>query len=194
MKLLLAVLYTKFVETECWISLFNFIRPADIQIEIRTYSKYSVAQGRNIAAKDAMNDGFDFIFFVDSDQILPRDTLIKLLSIEGDVRLAWTIMNVGSPDTNIAIYNNEKRHFGFHTIETLPKENVFEADGGGLAVSLIKTDIFTIMEYPYFRFIEYANGELLSEDLNFCLTIKRLGKSIKCDPTLKAGHIKHITI
>jgi hypothetical protein len=170
------------------------MRPHNIIIEVRTYSRYSVAQGRNVAAKDAVNGGFDFIFFVDSDQVLPCDTLMKLLSMEGDVRLAWTIMNVGRPETNIAIYDREKKHFTFHSIETLPKENVFEADGGGLAVSLINTGLFNELEYPYFRYIEYANGDTLSEDLNFCLTIKELDKSIKCDPALKVGHIKHIVI
>jgi len=196
-KILLAILYTQFVETECWKSLIGMAKPEGCAIEIRTYAKYSAAQGRNIAAKDAVNGGFDYLMFVDSDQTLPPQTLARLLAMDGDVRLAWTMMALGSPDTNIAIFNKKPEqefgHFSFYAVGTLPKE-IFECDGGGLAISLIKTDLFKELEYPYFRYIEYANGDVLSEDLNFCLTVKGLGKSIKCDPAVRAGHIKHITI
>jgi len=197
MKILLAILYTQYVETECWKSLIGLMRVEGCAIEIRTYAKYSAAQGRNVAAKDAVNDWFDYLMFVDSDQVLPPETLATLLAMDGDVRLAWTMMAVGSPDTNIAIYNKEQGkefgHFSFHAVGTLPNE-VFECDGGGLAISLIKTDLFKELEYPYFCYIEYANGDVLSEDLNFCLTVKGMGKSIKCDPALRAGHVKHVTI
>jgi hypothetical protein len=192
-KVLLAILYTKFVETECWLSLLGLERPEGCAIEIRTYARYSAAQGRNVAAKDAVNGGFDYLMFVDSDQVLPGDTLTKLLALGGDVRLAWTTMNAGRPETCIAVYDPEKRHYSFLTAAALP-QGVFEADGGGLAVSLIKTGVFNSLESPYFRYIEYANGDTLSEDLNFCLAVKGLGKSIQCDPAVRAGHIKHITI
>ena len=194
MKILIAIAYTKFIETACWNSLINLLRPADAQIEIRTYARYSVAQARNVSVKEAINDGFDRIFIVDSDQILPKDCLIKLLAMDCDIACGWTMMNVGHPETNAAIYSAEKNNFSFHTLKTMPKDAPFESDGGGLAVALLKLDIFRELMYPYFRFIEYANGDILTEDLNFCLTVKQLGKTIKVDPSCRAGHIKHIVI
>jgi cellulose synthase/poly-beta-1,6-N-acetylglucosamine synthase-like glycosyltransferase len=193
MKVLLAIAYTKFVETECWQSVISLIRPQGLFVEIRTYARYSIAQARNAMVKDALSGGFDFIFMIDSDQILPPDALTRLLAVDADMRCGWTMMNAGRPETNAAVYDAGKKHFSFHTAETMPKE-VFESDGGGLAVALIKTELFTEMEYPYFRFIEYGNGDILTEDLNFCLAVKGMGKSIKVDPSLRAGHIKHIVI
>ena len=193
MKVLIAIPYTKFIETGCWQSVVNLKKPQDVVVETVTFARYSAAQARNVAVKEAINGGFDFIFFVDSDQILPSDALAKLLAVDADVRYGWTMMNVGRPETNAAIYDPEKKHFSFHTVETLPQE-VFESDGGGLAITLIKLDLFRELEYPYFRYVEYGNGDTLSEDLNFCLTVKGLGKSIKCDPSLRAGHIKRTVI
>ena len=192
-KILIAIAYTKFVETECWKSVMKLAKPPDAEAEVRTYARYSVAQARNVMAKDAVSERFDFVFVVDSDQILPADALVKLLAVDADIRCGWTVMNAGRPETNAAVYNARARHFSFYTEDTLPK-TVFESDGGGLAVSLINVSLFKEMEYPYFRFIEYPNGDILTEDLNFCLAVKGMGKSIKFDPSVRAGHIKHIVI
>jgi hypothetical protein len=97
MKVLIAVPYTKFIETRCWESLLNLERPADVSSEIRTYAKYSVAMARNVAAKDALDSGFDYLFFVDSDMILPPDALARLLKIGADFATGWAMGSVDIP-------------------------------------------------------------------------------------------------
>jgi GT2 family glycosyltransferase len=195
MKILIAVPYTKFIETRCWESLINIERPAGVSSEIRTYAKYSVAMARNVAAKDALAGGFDYIFFVDSDMILPPDALTRLLKIGADFATGWALSAVGGTAASIACYDAEKRFmYGMAAEWVTGHTEPFEVDGSGLSCTLIKTDVFKEMEYPYFRYIEYASGDVLSEDFGLCLALRDKGIKRICDPALKAGHIKHIVI
>jgi len=192
-KVMIAIPYTKFIETDCWQSILNLTRPDGVEAFINTFARYSAAQARNISIKTALEQAYDYILFVDSDQIIPADTLVKLMAVDADMSVGWTPMAVNRPETNIAIYNLEYRRFDFYKQDELPKE-VFEVGGCGFAVNLLKLESFKGADYPYFVFTEYPNGDLLTEDLYFCLKMKEKGLSIKCEPSLRAGHIKRIVI
>jgi len=195
MKILIAVPYTKFIETRCWESIMNMERPADVSTTVRTYARYSVAMARNLAAKDAVGGGFDYLFFIDSDMIIPPDALTRLLKIGADFATGWALQAVGGNMASICCYNAEKRFFyGMAAEWVTGHAEPFEVDGSGLSCSLIKTEVLKSFEYPYFRYTEYATGDVLSEDLNFCLALREKGIKRMCDPALKAGHIKHIVI
>jgi glycosyltransferase involved in cell wall biosynthesis len=195
MKILIAIPYTKFIETRCWESLLNMERPADTASEVRTYSRYSVAMARNVAAKEAVDGGFDYIWFVDSDMIIPPDALIRLRGMDADFATGWALSAAGGTAASIASYDAGGNFFyGMHADWVRGHAEPFEVDGSGLSCTLIKTDVFKTLDYPYFQYVEYASGEVLSEDFGFCLALRGAGKKMRCDPALKAGHIKHIVI
>jgi len=195
MKILIAIPFTKFVETRCWESLLNLERPADTMSEVRTYARYSVAMARNVAAKEAIDGGFDYIWFVDSDMIVPPDALIRLLRMNADFATGWAMSAVGATATSIASYDDANRFFnGMHVDWVRGHAEPFEVDGSGLSCTLIKTSALKEFEYPYFQYVEYADGAVLSEDFGFCLALRGAGKKMMCDPALKVGHIKHVVI
>ena len=59
---------------------------------------------------------------------------------------------------------------------------------GGFACALVKTEVFTYMNYPYFKYMEYENRSILSEDYYFCLEAIGRGYEIWADPRVKCGH------
>jgi cellulose synthase/poly-beta-1,6-N-acetylglucosamine synthase-like glycosyltransferase len=192
-RVMAAIPYTKSVETDCWQSVLNMAPPYNVTVVINTFAKYSAGHARNTAARAAVEQGFDYILFTDSDQILPPDTLARLLALGCDMAAGWTMMNVNRPETNIASYSAERKTFDFYRVDNLP-EAVFEPGGCGFAVNLLKVAALENLRYPYFVYTEYPGGDVLSEDLFFCLKFKEAGKKILCDPSLRAGHIKRIVI
>ena len=78
MKTLLAIPTARYIETECIESLFGMKKKGKVEMLIPR--SYSVDVARNIIAKYAQEHKFDYIMWVDSDMIIPKDTLVKLLS------------------------------------------------------------------------------------------------------------------
>jgi len=193
-KILIAIPYTKFIDTDCWLSLLNSERPADTMSEVRAYARYSVAMGRNAAALDAINGGFDYLFFVDSDEVLEEDTLTRLLDCDADVAVGWYLSGDNRNDTNITHYDATANQYPLgYSVDIITSRNEpFQIDAAGLGAALIKVDIFAALSYPYFNFVEYASGLVLSEDLFFfdAIRTKGLTKKIVCDPAARVGHIK----
>lgn len=192
-RVMLAIPYTKFIETQTWESILNLERPENTVTEVRTYARYSCAMARNTAAKDAVAGGFDYLFFVDSDMILPADALVRLLRIDADFATGWAVWRYGATAASIATLNAAGRVYeGMHMDWVVGHTEPFAVDGSGLSCTLVKTEVFKELEYPYFKYVEYADSCVLSEDFYFCELLNGKGKKIICDPALRVGHIKHV--
>ena len=83
MKILFAIPTARYVETECWVSLFEMEKEGEIELLIP--NSYSIDVSRNLIAKYAQENKFDYIFWVDSDMILPKNALKRLLSHDKDI-------------------------------------------------------------------------------------------------------------
>jgi len=74
---------------------------------------------------------------------------------------------------------------------------LLEVDWLGLGFALVRTEVFTKIEYPWF------NSELIviddlrdttSEDVGWCRKVKRAGYKILLDPSIKIDHQKTVSI
>jgi glycosyltransferase involved in cell wall biosynthesis len=83
MKILLAIPSARYIEVECITSIFSMKKKRGMELFIPC--SYSVDVARNNIAKYAKDHKFDYIFWVDSDIILPKDALMKLLSHDKDI-------------------------------------------------------------------------------------------------------------
>ena len=149
------------------------------------------------------------IFMVDSDIIFTPEDFWKLwnhnvpmvagaycysteaLSREEDKRIV-----AGTWDVEFF-----KKHYTFPAY-TLGQARVLanpllEVDWLGLGFALVRTEVFTKIEYPWF------NSELIviddlrdttSEDVGWCRKVKRAGYKILLDPAVKVGHQKTVVI
>ena len=149
---------------------------------------YDCAKARNAIAKEAIDGGFDYVLMIDSDVIVPNNTLDCFLEYPADIVLGLCPRK-NTKEKRCEIYRLGSDGFkDFYRYDELPDIHRLVVKGGGLACGLIKTDVFHKLEYPYFRYVEYPNGESLSEDLYFCTKATEAGITIQADTRVKCGH------
>ncbi|MCX7883678.1 MAG: glycosyltransferase [Caloramator sp.] len=119
----------------------------------------------------------DYVFSIDSDILVPKNSLKRLLSHKKDIVSALVYNDRNNVYPNILNIKNGKivHYFDF------PKESLFQVDITG-AVYLIKGEICKKVKYEYHK---------LGEDVPFCLNAKKLGYKIWCDSSIICRHIMY---
>lgn len=170
---------------------------------------YDCATARNRIAKKALNLGVDYVLMVDNDVVLPKDALINLLDDPKPVCLGFYAHR-----DNDNVYRGRTCVCKLHTPEgtrwhNYPLESEYTAEelaelrnkgeykirihGGGMGCALIKTSVFNAIKYPYYDWVNYESGRMLSEDLFFCEQCKKHSISIHTDTRVNCGHIlRHV--
>ena len=68
-------------------------------------------------------------------------------------------------------------------------ENLVRVHGGGMGCILIRCSALRRMSYPYYKWVDYGNGGMLSEDLYFCEQCRMVGIKIYADTRVSCGHM-----
>jgi GT2 family glycosyltransferase len=193
MKILVAIPCFENVKWQCMKSVYEMDRPEGCEVDVEVVSGYGPAVARNRIACMALDRGYDYVLYIDSDQVALKDLLVRLLACEADFSAGWALGQVGNDITNVAKYFPIEKRYDFFRVRDLPS-GVVDVDAVGFAACLIKTELFSRLIFPYFKYVEYSNRMVLSEDLYFCDLVRNLGVLIKCDMGLKVDHIKTLVI
>lgn len=132
----------------------------------------------------AVREGYDWVFFLDSDMLPEPRALLKLLAHDKDIVSAPCFKRM--PPHEVCFYKtldiiNEKVCLvGFDQWPT----DLFEAEAVGAACLLIRTRALKQMDLPRFAPM-YNTGE----DIAFCIRAKREGLKIHVDPLVRCGHL-----
>ena len=201
MKVLTGIPAYRSCATDTFQAVYNLRIPPKVKKHELVFSKgYGVAQNRNKIANYAIENKFDYILFIDSDIIVPPDALEKLLNQKTDIATGW--YNCVTPEGKIVhswmlfdAQNNKyvTRESALNIEMPTPVEDV---PAMGFGCVLLKTSLLKQLPYPYFVYLENANGGVLSEDIYFCNLIReRLPEvKIKGVPAVKCLHIKELTV
>ncbi|WP_407374895.1 hypothetical protein [Methanobrevibacter sp.] len=193
-KILIAVPTFENIKPQCFKSIFGLTNPKNFNLYFDYVKGYDCARARNEIAKLAIKHNFDYVLMIDSDVSVPKETVNKLLDCKTDVALGWYYKKRTKTDETV-IFDFGKDFTGKNMIygETLyEREDPFEIKGGGLGISLVNVNVFRKMPYPYFKYVIYDNDTILSEDLYFCNEARKYGMQIKCNPSVKGGHINEV--
>ena len=156
---------------------------------------YGCAQARNKCALEALEYekslGIEYLMFVDSDVILPEDALVNMLQGDADIVLGiYPRKNTTTGQTEVFLPSEkdftDENNLNLANLGSYG--NRFEIKGGGLGCALIKLDLFKRMQYPYFKYVEYDDGSVLSEDNYFCWQAAQIGAKIECDQRVRCFH------
>lgn len=161
---------------------------------------YDVAMARNKISCMALDMNVDYVFMVDNDVILPKDTLVHLTEDIKPVQLGiYPARNKkeGSPEGYSVIFGNDvdawKHQYTMDEIESLTKDRThkFRIRGGGMGCALIQTEVFRQLRYPYFYWVHFFDSveKYLSEDLFFCEQCIGYNIPIYSDTRVRCGHI-----
>jgi hypothetical protein len=136
-----------------------------------------------------VQNGFDYLFAVDSDISFPKDTLVKLLSHDKDIVSGVYIQRIPGTHTIEIMRSNEFGGVTHVDWNTIKGQGLVPIDGCGFGCALIKADVFRGISYPQFVYKSAIDHkDTISEDVYFCMRARENGFSLWCDTSVICEH------
>ena len=188
MRILVAVPTYETITPETFKSIWDLDKEG-FQVDFEYLKGYDCPTARNNIAKKAVDGDYDYVLMIDSDVIIPWDALRNFTEPATNIVLGCCPRK-NTEEGRIEIYRPGTFSFtDYYTYETLPSNDRIAVKGGGLACALIKTDVFKVLPFPWFRYVTYEDGSSLSEDLYFCLRATDAGFVVEADTRVMCGHL-----
>lgn len=185
-KILCCMPTTGFIYPKTFTSIIKLKKPEGVELHWAVTEDSLVYHARNIFVERALNGEYDYIFMVDSDMVLPEDTLIRLLADDKDIvsGLAFKRRFPHEPAC-LSLCRVVENIPVFKSMSTWEPGELKQVEGVGSACILIKTDVFKALGEInwYMPTLEF------SEDYSFCLRATEEGFKIFVDTSLVVGHI-----
>lgn len=190
MKILVAIPTKDYIDIQSAISIMNL----DWDGNDITYTHadgagvYGIAQARNRLAQKAIDGGYDKILMIDSDMIVPEDTIIHLLDPDVPLVIGCARYKNDSGRSPIFKYFQDQEESDAWKWDEIP-EGRFDIKSGGVACGMIDVDLFRRIGKPWFVWEERENGSYVGEDIIFFEKVLNLGIRPQADGRVKCGHI-----
>ena len=188
MKILIAIPTSREIDIQCAASLIGMKRKG--KIGVFAPQSYAIDASRNLIVEHALEIGYDYILWVDSDMILPKNTLLRLLSHNKDIVsgvYSYKVINGENAVVKRYSKTDEDTYEDVSLKEIRETKELMLVDGIGFGCVLTKVNIFNKIEQPWFRY-----DKDLGEDIFFCRKAQETGIEIFVDPTVKAGHVGQV--
>lgn len=187
-KILIGIPTNKYIEVDTFKSLWDLEVPEGYELEFQYFFGYLIDQIRNLIADWAKR--YDYLLSVDSDIILPKDALVKMLAADKDIISGLYVQR--KPGQQILEVYMATPAGGCTNIpySLLEDKGVVEIVGCGMGAALIKSKVFREMEYPHFYYqsaLDHRNT--ISEDIYFCSKARSIGFTVWVDPSIKCDHV-----
>jgi GT2 family glycosyltransferase len=184
MKTLIAIPTSRDIEIQCAASIIGMDRG---RIGVFCPQSYSIDASRNLIVQHALEIGYDYIMWVDSDMILPKNTLTTLMSHNKDIVSGVYAYKILGGENAVA---KRFKKDAVDTYEDIPlkeireSEQLMEIDGVGFGCVLTKVDVFRNIKKPWFRY-----SPAMGEDIYFCRKAQAKGYKVYLDTSILCGHI-----
>lgn len=187
MRILIIIPLAHMIEPEVFKAVYD-LHPAGHELSFDFVKGYDCARARNIIAEKAQADGYDYVLMVDSDTIIPPDTLELMLDTDVDICLGVCPRKNTKEKKTAMIKMTDMGYSDSWLYPELPEDKT-EVKGGGFACALVRTKVFTAMDYPYFQYVTRQDRSSFSEDYYFCQNARLYGYQVIMDPRVKCGHL-----
>jgi len=149
---------------------------------------------REEIADTAIEDDYDYLFFIDSDMIFKKDILERLYDRHKDVVGAIYSLRCGKTH-GPSIYDFRPERGDFVQYKYWPINKFLKVDGIATGLLLIKVEALKKIPAPRFAYLEcmtpdkHGNRRRLGEDLSFCIRCRENNIRIYADGTIWTGHL-----
>jgi GT2 family glycosyltransferase len=133
----------------------------------------------------AIKGEYDYVLWMDSEMVIPKDALKKMLDADRDMVTGLYFQRRGNHEPVIysGVDVNDRIVY-----ENYPKDKLFRVAACGFGCVLMKTEVIRqVSKASDGATFQPFTG--IGEDLSFCYRWRRSGGVIWCDPTIKCGHI-----
>ena len=188
-KILIAIPTAKYIEPETFKSIYDLDVPEGYQTVFQYFYGYNIDQIRNLIA-DWVVKGYDYLLSVDSDIVLPRDTLTRFLAHDVDIVSGLYIQRKPGQHILEVYENNDRGGVSNIPYGKIKDKGLVPIGGCGFGCVLIKQSVFKGIPYPHFVYhsaLDHANT--ISEDVDFCAKALKKGFKIYADTTMKCRHV-----
>ena len=197
MKTLIAVPCMDYLEAQFVESLLDLKKVGECDVKLLKSSL--VYDARNQAAEFAVKNGYDYIFWIDSDMTFEPDTLERMFDSIGDKKFLTALCFSRRPPFKPCIYKQldaERKGVAIEpkaeVMYDYPRDQIVQIDGAGFACVLQKVEMLDVMLSAYgVPFFPIAG---LGEDLSFCFRAKQIGYNMYADTSIKIGHIMRMSV
>jgi glycosyltransferase involved in cell wall biosynthesis len=172
-------------------------RHRDGTLAIYTVNGTLIFDQRNNLVKTALDEGCDYILFIDADMRFPKDTIERLMGL--DLPIVGVNATTRSEPVR-ATAKNLKINYEDKTNEWLPvdskdKTGIEQVTAIGCGVMLVKAEVFKKTPEPWFWFYELPGKKIMGEDVHFCVQAYDAGFNTFCDHALSnmIGHVGSYT-
>lgn len=159
------------------------------------FGNYIPAQ-RELIMADALDGGYDYLFFVDDDIVLPSDALERLLeTIERDPQTAVVGGLYYSRDEvrPIAVGGWDSSDTTTAYVPAYTSTSVELVDGIGFGCALLRVATARELAPPYFPAHVYLERKArvarqCDEDFCYCERVRKHGYTVRLDARVRCGH------
>ena len=151
---------------------------------------------RNELANMAIQNGSDYIFWMDSDMTFPQDALIRMIATleEKNLDILTGLYFRRVPPYTPVLFDRLELNGNicswseFHHIPA----DVFEIGGCGFGCLLMRTDVFFDGQARFGNMFTPVGNN--GEDIAFCCRAREMGYKIWCDPQIRCGHVGYVQV
>lgn len=192
MKTLIAIPCMDMVHTSFMRSLVGLKLQGEVDYSIPQSTL--IYDARNLIARQAVNEGFDRVLWLDSDMVFNPDLMERLGARldEGHEMVTGVYYTRKQPIVPVLLSRcrivdvmgmpiPDTEHF-----DEIPQD-IFEVEGCGFGCVMMSTKLLkdVMDEFGMFPFYPQLG---FGEDLAFCLRVQKLGRKIMCDGTIQCKH------
>jgi FkbM family methyltransferase len=186
-KIIVAIPTNRYIEIETFKTLWDMQVPQGYELDFQYFYGDCIEQTRNLIAERAKN--YDYLFSVDSDIVLPADSLIKMIAADKDIISGLYIQRIPNTHT-LEVYMDTSiggcTNIPYHLIKN---RGVVEIAACGMGAALIKSEVFKKLDYPYFYYkTALTMKDTVSEDVYFCKKAREAGFTVWADSSIQCDH------
>ena len=171
-------------------AIYDYPDNVEYQFSTGTVGQVFTALARETLAEYAVDNGFDYLFMIDDDMIVPIDIFEKLVRHDVDI-VAGLAFTRNAPHKPV-LYNLEKGYdpvtksefYINHSVPYYPKDQLVQCDAVGFGAVLIKCHVLKGMPKKWFMTTSGAG-----EDIHFCHHAGEHGFKVHMDTSCKLGHL-----
>jgi hypothetical protein len=158
-------------------------------VYIRSSNGY-IDDMRNEVVRDAQKADCTHLIMMDTDQVYDPKTITKLLS--HDLPIVGCLVYRRYPPFDPLMLKGSISKY--KTIKEWEPNSLVEVDATGGGCLLFNMQVFQYMPYPWFKFRERDDSDIVSEDIGFCHDLRENGYKIFVDTSIDTGHLSQMII
>lgn len=165
------------VTPEWALSLRNLVLPMNSTYAFAPVRGFPIDEARNLLAQTAIDNGAKYLLMLDDDTAPPQSTVTRLLSILDSDSMAMVAGGIYFSREKAPQPIVFKKEGGGPTWDWTYGD-IFECSSIGTGCMMIKTELFTKLEKPWFK-TDIENN--MTDDIYFCRKVKNAGYKIMAD-------------